>query len=418
MSAQLRTRFRGGRTGAVLFCGLLAGCAGSGPGATDELPFDPAGPASAPDPMQPGPFAVGVKTFDLADPARPDPDTGQARRLLTEVWYPAVQSATAGPFWRYDAKAEVDPELLGDKYAAFMAADLPLISTATVRDAELDRAHGPYPIVLYSHGANGVRWQSIFYTAHLASHGYVVISPDHQHNTIWDLIRDGYDAGTVVTSSYKRIDDMSFLLDEFLGRDRDPTDFFYAALDRQRVAATGHSFGGFTSIALACKDPRIQSVVAHSPLISLTIGWCDLQDYPVALMVQGGTLDVTLPWRDQYCDYRALDGAQPRYLMELVDAGHYTFADICQLDLISLSEELDFGGAVEDALRDGCAPDNLPWQVAHPVINHYATALFNVHLRDSAGSLAFLTTQADPAFEPVNFFAGPAPDFPDPPCGE
>lgn len=404
----------------LLLAGLLlaAGCGGAGGGDVESLPFPPAGPDAVPEPSRPGPFPVGVKTFTLVDDSRSDPDTGQPRRLLTEVWYPAVQAAAAGPFWSYDVKTEVSPELLGDKYAAFMAAELPLIETRTVRAAPLDRARAPYPVILYSHGANSVRWQSIFYTARLASHGYVVIAPDHQHNTIWDMIRDGYEAGSVVTSSYKRLDDMLFLLDHFLALSRTADDFFSGALDGGRVGVTGHSFGGFTSVCMPCIDPRFRLAVAQSPVISLTIGWCDLDDYPAPLMVQGGTADVTVPWRDQYCDYRALGGDQPRYLLELEDAGHYTFADICQLDLLSLSEELDLGGAVEDALEDGCADYNLPWQQAHPIINHYAIALFNGRLRDSPGSLELLVAQDDPAFAAARFFTGAVEDFPDGGCAD
>ncbi len=401
---------------AVLAGVWLCGCSSTG-GGTDNLPFEPAGPDVVPDPMRPGPFQVGVKTVTLVDDSRHDPDTGVARTLVTEIWYPAVQEAADGQFWSYDVKLEVSPEALGDKYEAFMAADLPLVATATVRDAELDRAHAPYPVILYSHGANGVRWQSIFYTAHLASHGYVVISPDHQYNTIWDLIRDGYDEGSVIASSYKRLDDMSFLLDVFTSRDADPGDFFHGAMDTSLVAGTGHSFGGFTSICMPCKDPRFILAVAHSPLISMTIGWCDLKNYPIPLMVQGGTLDVTLPWREQYCDYRALEGDHPRYLLEIEDAGHYSFADLCQLDLVSLKEQLDFGGAVVEALQDGCAEYNLPWDQAHPVINHYSTALFNAHLRGSTGSLDLLEERDNPPFDNARFFTGQAPDFADGGCG-
>lgn len=396
-------------------CGLV-GC-GGGQKSSEVLPFQPAGPDVAPDPRQPGPFPVGVRTYYLVDETRPDPTTGEPRFLPTEVWYPAVQAAKDGPFWAYDAKDDVSPELLGDKYDAFMGAELPLIQTATVRDAKLDLAHGPYPVIFYSHGANSLRWQSIFYTGHLASHGYVVISPDHQYNTIWDIIRDGFDQAMVVTSSYKRLDDLRFLLDAFLDFNEQIDHPLRGALDRRQVAATGHSFGGFTSICMPCFDDRFKAAVAQSPLISLTIGWCDLKAYPAPLMVQGGTLDDTLPWRDQYCDYRAMEGDPPRYLMELAGAGHYTFADICQLDLASLKEELDFEGVVEEALRDGCADYNLPVEQAHPVINHYATAFFNLQLRGSTGSQAFLVPQADPLFDPVRFFDGPVPDYPDEACG-
>src|SRR5262245_21997925 len=62
---------------------LLWGC-GSG----STLPFEPAGPTAAPDPGLRGPFAVGVRTLTIEDPTRTE--NGAPRKLVTEVWYPAV----------------------------------------------------------------------------------------------------------------------------------------------------------------------------------------------------------------------------------------------------------------------------------------------------------------------------------------
>jgi predicted dienelactone hydrolase len=55
---------------------------------------------------------------------------------------------------------------------------LDVARTPTYRD--VDRAAGQYPLVLFSHGNAGIRFQSLFLAAHLASHGYIVASPDHQ----------------------------------------------------------------------------------------------------------------------------------------------------------------------------------------------------------------------------------------------
>ncbi len=381
-----------------------------------RLPFDPAGPESAPDPMEPGPFAVGVKTMVLVDDSRVGPDTGHARTLKTEIWYPATQHAKDGPFWSYDAKDEITPELLGDKYDSFMSADIPLVATTTVRDAAMDREHAPYPVIIYSHGSNSIRWQSIFYTSHLASHGYVVIAPDHEGNTLWDLIRDGFDQASVVTSSYKRLDDVRFVLDSFLDKNHDPADFFFGVLDRTSVGITGHSFGGFTSVAMPCTDSRFKVAVAQAPVISLTVGWCDLKSYPVPLMVQGGDMDKTVPFKDQYCDLRSMGGDAPRHLLKIYGGGHFTFADLCQLDLLSLSQILDLGGVVEEALGDGCGPDNIAPEVAHPLINHYATAMFNVYLRGSHASLDYISQQKDPLFDSVELLEPPLDDWPDEEC--
>ena len=46
----------------------------------------------------------------------------------------------------------------------------------------------PYPVVFFSHGLGGARVQSINYTTHLASRGYVVLSADHVGRRMTDLL--------------------------------------------------------------------------------------------------------------------------------------------------------------------------------------------------------------------------------------
>lgn len=47
-------------------------------------------------------------------------------------------------------------------------------------------APGPFPLVVYSHGNGGLRYVSAFLTEHLASHGFIVVAPDHVGNTAID----------------------------------------------------------------------------------------------------------------------------------------------------------------------------------------------------------------------------------------
>ena len=44
----------------------------------------------------PGSFPVGVRTLVLVDKSREDSYSGGPRTLVTEVWYPAVESARSG----------------------------------------------------------------------------------------------------------------------------------------------------------------------------------------------------------------------------------------------------------------------------------------------------------------------------------
>ena len=381
------------------------------------LPFEPAGPNAVPDPMAPGPFPVGVRTVDLFDPQRVDRATNSPRFLRAEIWYPAVPAAAAGPFHSYDMHVEGDDPLidLGEKRDDFMAADIGVIESRGVRDAPIERRRAPYPIVLFSHGMYMLRFQYVYFTQHLASHGYIVVAVDHEGNTAWDVIRDGFSFTGAMGSVRDRVRDMPFVLDEMLGKNGDPASFLYGAIDGSKAAFTGHSFGGLTAMSAACREPsQADAVVALSPHTTLAKHvYCELSQYPVPLMVMGATEDQTVSWRIPYCDYRLVDGVD-KYMYELAGLGHFTFSDMCSLRL----ENFPRDPGAPDIRSDGCDPtQGVPWQDAHRTVDYYATALLNLHLRDSAGSAAHLVEHANPPFDPVTFYIGDTvPNWPDGGC--
>ncbi|MEQ1738187.1 MAG: hypothetical protein ABL886_17515, partial [Rhodoglobus sp.] len=99
------------------------------------------------DPAVRGPWQVGVMTIEVVDPARP------TRPLTVEVWYPA----------RPADGAELDQQLG--------------IQLSAVRRAAPEHRGAPFPLIGFSHGNSGIRFQSVYLTEHLASHGYVVVAP-------------------------------------------------------------------------------------------------------------------------------------------------------------------------------------------------------------------------------------------------
>ena len=115
-----------------------------------------------------GPHPVGVRTLELADPSRPNVAApAEPRPVTVEIYYPSSEAAVAGV-----PKDVV--QVLG----------IEVLETPSYRDVAI--ADGPFPVVLFSHGNGGIRFQSFFFAAHLASHGYVVVSPDHHGNTFVD----------------------------------------------------------------------------------------------------------------------------------------------------------------------------------------------------------------------------------------
>ncbi|MFE9277386.1 hypothetical protein ACQKLN_14135 [Paenibacillus glucanolyticus] len=101
------------------------------------------------------------------------------RELMVQIWYPASPSAK-GNKAPYDAY----PDIFEDGYSQalhmpkMLFKNLGLIKTRAVERAELSDTAPAYPVLLFSHGFNGVKNQNTFQIEQLASHGYIVIGID------------------------------------------------------------------------------------------------------------------------------------------------------------------------------------------------------------------------------------------------
>ncbi|MFD2881538.1 hypothetical protein ACFTAO_45695 [Paenibacillus rhizoplanae] len=63
-------------------------------------------------------------------------------------------------------------------------------------------AEGKYPLIVFSHGAFGVRESNASTFTELASHGYVVVSIDHPYHSFYTQGADG--KVTMVNAEYMR----------------------------------------------------------------------------------------------------------------------------------------------------------------------------------------------------------------------
>lgn len=363
------------------------------PAEVDETPgcvgdFCAAGPQHAPDPAQWGPFPVGVMTewLELYD------HTGAPRKIRIEIWYPTTEEFRDGPFDAIAFEKDAPPEAadMVEKYRD----QLPPIPVKVTRDSPVRGSDGPYPLVIFSHGAYGVRFQSVFYTVPLASHGYVVASMDHTGNTIYDLLaEDGYNLDDMILSALDRPYDTVMTIAHMTWRVTKKGDPFYGAIETTSIGLSGHSFGGFTSVLVPFIDPRIKAVVAHSPATSMlgALGY-KVEDFPVPIMIQGGKLDKTLD-PEKEIEPAWVKLPLPKFKFMLETGGHFTYSDICLLDLVYIANSMGIEDA-DNALGDGCADYNLDPDIAHPIINQFAIGFFNHYLRGSKGSLNYFDAAA------------------------
>jgi predicted dienelactone hydrolase len=364
---------------------LLAGpSAPSGAG-----PSGPRGPAygsHAAPPDGPGPYAVGLSTVRMVDPARAD------RTLTVDIWYPA------------DGRREAP------------TASIDLVFTRRALPGVLagpEAARGSFPLVVFSHGNGGVRFQSWFLLQALASHGFVVAAPDHAGNTALDAIAGTSDPIGVAAANRPR--DVSFVIDQMLARDRDAADPLHGRIDERDIAVAGHSFGGFTALATAAgfvdyrADPRVDAIV---PIAPATFGFSDEQltsiDLPTLLM--GGTSDTVVPIEPGIVRAWDLISGRPEYRVDLVAAGHNSFTNVCDIRdaFVVAGVGQPILGFVEEQAEDGCAPELLPIDEAQRVTTLYVVSFLTTELQGNSRYSRYLSPRyADRHDLPVDLLVRP-----------
>ncbi len=196
------------------------------------------------------------------------------------------------------------------------------------------------PLVVISHGLAGDRKGFIYIAEHLASHGFAVAALDHpgsDRRQLEDLLRGFNDEISEPTEFSDRPRDISYLLDE-LTRMNAANGPIANRLDMNRIGIIGHSFGGYTALAvggaqlnydnlqancasedfifnaadpsmlLQCtalaapdqfsetlRDPRIKAVMALNPVTSSLFGPTGFSQLAVPSLIVSGTSDPVAP---------------------------------------------------------------------------------------------------------------------------
>ena len=247
--------------------------------------------------LAPGPYGVGVRTLPLVDTSRPTPAHGTisalpSRQLTTEVWYPTAPHTGA-------------PQ----------------------RDAAA--AAGRFPLVINSHGYSDVRTGEAYVAEALASRGYVVAAPDFPLTNL--TTAPPRDPADVVNQP----GDVRFVLDQILALARTDGSWLDRRINRHRIAATGLSYGGLTTLLVAyhptLRDRRIRAVAAVAPAA------CSLGDRffraarPKLLLVQG-TQDLLVPI-EANAERVFMESRSQRWLVQLIDATHTAFSGVITFTL-------------------------------------------------------------------------------------
>ena len=187
-------------------------------------------------------FAVGVRTITIVHPRQPDilnRQDGETplydRPLTLEIWYPAAPGTNA-------RQTETYHQVMGNHGDSTRPIIPFTFLGRCVRDAEPDRLHGPYPLVIVSHGYTGSRYLMTYLTENLASKGYVVVAIDHTESTFQD-------AAAFYSTLLHRPLDQLFTLDEIGRLSQSGSGNFLAGLvDADHAGLIGYSMGGYGAL--------------------------------------------------------------------------------------------------------------------------------------------------------------------------
>jgi len=322
-----------------------------------------------------GEYQVGVATVTVLDEERDRP-------LTADVWFPLADDVS-GDAHRYTF-------ITGDYYES------PLAVSA---DAAAVSAKGPFPFVVYSHGSGGVRFIHSDYTETLASHGYIVVAPDHTGNTAVEQITGTADASALI--ALNRPLDVSLVIDAFLEPSNDVTAPFQPAIDGERIAVTGHSFGGFTTYATiagydndlgsAAADQRIDALVALAPAVGSggadsLLSDDDLGRVEVPALVIVGTDDKTTPIDPNVTRAWDVTNSSPHYRLELIAGEHQSFTDLCAY--LDSFDQLEAPTAIvvetiEAQAVEGCSPGDMASDRVQDLTNTFAVTFLDSVFRDA-----------------------------------
>jgi predicted dienelactone hydrolase len=370
------------RVGAFALAVLLASCGGDagsdGGGGTGGV----ANPGP-PDYTMRGPSSVGVLTTSLTDSSR-------QRTLRVEVWYPVASSGTASEVLDFetdtDRRAALSP-LLDAAPEACVAK-----TTGATRDGAA--VAGEYPVVLYSHCYTCTRWSAHAVMERLASHGFVVVAPDHTGDTLFDRLNDAQ-APLDNALVDKREADIRFVLDRVLAGDVLPTG---VTADAARVGMLGHSIGSVTAGRVAQDDTRIAAVVGlAAPMENILYGEVLMESISVPLGLLLATEDNSIGEPGNLFIRENFSKANtPAYKLEIVDAGHWSVTNIA--DLIEA-----FAPGCGDGIRqtDGEPFTYIAVDVANDYTATFVTALFAGHLLQEPTALDLLRSNPWPVAAPL-----------------
>jgi dienelactone hydrolase len=193
---------------------------------------------------------------------------------MVSFWYPAVASPGAFPSAYMDGKLAEDPGCMCESGNVDPRIVRRLVAHA-VPQAHMVPGDQRFPVILYSHGYHGHRKLNTHAVEELASHGFIVVAPDHRDcvGTVFPdgrYLREIEDAEPTFPSLIPdRIKDTQVVLDE-LARINATDPLLAGRLDLKRIGAFGMSLGVADTAEVSRIDDRLKCAALLDGLVDFS----------------------------------------------------------------------------------------------------------------------------------------------------
>ena len=201
----------------------------------------------------------------------------------------------------------------------------------------------PAPVIVYSHGTGGSREGYAYLGKFWASHGYIVVHPQHAGSDGKSVIGTGKLIDGIKKAAFDpknavdRPKDIRFVLDKLANLNKDNDSPLHGKLNLDAVGLAGHSFGAHTTLVTAgqwmggldVRDKRVKAIIPMSAPVPKAFVDKAYTGITIPSMHMTGTLDDS-PIGDTKAKERRVpfDKIQmaDKYLINFEDGDHMIFS--------------------------------------------------------------------------------------------
>jgi Platelet-activating factor acetylhydrolase, isoform II len=239
-------------------------------------------------PVPTGPEPIGTVTVELEDSEREEiygPSPGPGRRLMVQVWYPALDQGEVEPvLWSedWDIVAPGVSTLMG--FPGWFLSHTKYSSSHG--GSSIPVAPGTFPVVIYSHGWTGFRTNSVHQIESLVSNGFIVVAIDHTYGAVATRFPDDevvdYDPAAIPDRAEVGEEAYAEAIEELVdvfsqdivtvanSLEAGPNGPFGAlaeSADLTRLGVYGNETGGGAAVQFCLEDERCDAVLGLDPWV-------------------------------------------------------------------------------------------------------------------------------------------------------